>query len=165
MSSCYCSFEWLSGCYGSKVTPVDILDTEKTLEPVFLYVFRRAFTASLSYIFFVTPPLGKLNCLQSVIFNRITFSIWRKIGFMLIFFFVMKQFSHRFLVESNSSCLCFKQIVSTVCSNIPRMKKKNQENILEQISENTIKTYFTHKFTENTNFVFIWCALALFELS
>ena len=29
------------------MTPVDLLDAEKTLEPVFLYVFRITFTASL----------------------------------------------------------------------------------------------------------------------
>ena len=53
MSPCHPSFEWRSGSYGSKVTPVDLLDAEKTLEPVFLYVFRIAFTASLFWHLFV----------------------------------------------------------------------------------------------------------------
>ena len=47
MQPYYGSFECLSGSYGSKVTPVGLLNAGKTVETVFLYAFRIAFTASL----------------------------------------------------------------------------------------------------------------------
>ena len=46
MYSCCCSFKWLSGCYGSKNTPVGQLDAEKIAEAVLLYVFTMAFPTS-----------------------------------------------------------------------------------------------------------------------
>ena len=47
MSPCYGSFKGLSESYGSKVTLVGPVDAEKTVEAVYFYVFRIAFTASL----------------------------------------------------------------------------------------------------------------------
>ena len=47
VSPCNVTFEWLSESYCSKLTPVGILDREKTSVAVFLYVFRLRFTASL----------------------------------------------------------------------------------------------------------------------
>ena len=46
MSPYYGSFKSQSESHGSQVTSVGQLDTKKTVETVFIYVFRIAFTAS-----------------------------------------------------------------------------------------------------------------------